>query len=236
MTATALWAAIAATLRNEIAAGAYGPGDRLPSEAELARRFGVNRHTVRHALADLAQAGEVRSRRGAGVFVAAPKADYPLGKRVRFTQNLLASGQTPSRRFLRMETRKATGAEAQALALSDGQDVHIVEGLSLADGEPLAVFRSAFPAAYLPRFLNDLANTGSVSEALTAAGIADYVRQSTRVSAEAADAIAAGHLGISTGAPVLRTVAVNVDAQGMPIEFGVTLFAGDRVTLSVLPD
>lgn len=235
MTGGALWAVIAETLRREIAAGAYGPGDKLPSEAELARRFGVNRHTVRHALAELALAGEVRSRRGAGVFVAGPVADYPLGERVRFHQNLMASGRSPSRRFLQLQTRRATAVEAEALALPGEAEVHLVEGLSLADGQPLALFRSAFPAEPLPHLLGVLARTGSVTEALALCGVADYTRVSTRVSAEAADAVTAGHLWLTVGAPILRTVAVNVDLQGMPIEFGITSFAGDRVTLTVAP-
>jgi len=97
----ALWQDIAATLRSEIGGGHYAPGDRLPSEAQLAARFGVNRHTVRHALADLAQAGLVQARRGAGVFVTARPADYALGRRVRFTQNLAAQGRLGSHRFTR---------------------------------------------------------------------------------------------------------------------------------------
>lgn len=228
-----LWLSIAATLRGEIAAGAYHAGDRLPTEAELARRFGVNRHTVRHALAELSRAGEVRSRRGAGVFVASPPADYPLGERVRFHQNLLASGRTPSRRFLRMETRAATEAEAMALGLAPGAPVHLVEGLSLADEEPVALFRSTFPAEALPGLLEALAETASVTEALRRAGVEDYTRAWTRVSAEAADPVAALHLRLPPSAPVLRTVALNRDAAGRAVEHGITLFAGERVTLTI---
>ena len=99
MTRPAIWKSIADNLAAEIAEGHYHPGDRLPTEAELAARFGVNRHTVRHALSALAEAGTVRSRRGAGVFVAARPTDYALGRRVRFHQNVAASGRTPSRRL-----------------------------------------------------------------------------------------------------------------------------------------
>ncbi len=233
MTGTALWQVIAAALRGEIASGAYRPGARLPSEADLARRFGVNRHTVRRAIAALAEAGEVRSRRGAGVFVVAPRADYALGPRVRFHQNLLASGRTPSRRFLRMETRAATDEEALALGLGHGAPVHLVEGLSLADGDPVALFRSAFPAAGLSDLLTDLAVTLSVTEALRRGGVADYTRASTRVTAEPCDPVAAHHLGLEPGRPVLRTVAVNTDLAGRPVEYGITLFAGDRVALTI---
>ena len=53
MTAGTVWGVIAEALRSEIAGGARPPGDRLPTEGQLAARFGVNRHTVRRALAAL---------------------------------------------------------------------------------------------------------------------------------------------------------------------------------------
>jgi GntR family phosphonate transport system transcriptional regulator len=233
MTGTALWQSIASTLRSEIASGGYDPGARLPTEADLARRFGVNRHTVRRALAHLAELGEVRSRRGAGVFVAGPRTDYPLGERVRFHQNMLATGRTPSRRFLRMETRAATLDECAALALDNRAQVHVVEGLSLVDGAPVALFQSAFPASTLPSLLQDLQRSGSVTEALRAGGIGDYTRASTRITAEAAEATVAAQLGIEAGAPILRTVAVNVDPSGTPVEYGITSFSGEKVALTV---
>jgi DNA-binding transcriptional regulator YhcF (GntR family) len=74
---TPLWAAIARSLREDIAEGRYAPGDKLPTEAVLSERHGVNRHTVRHALAALVDEGLVRTRRGAGAFVAGRPADYP---------------------------------------------------------------------------------------------------------------------------------------------------------------
>lgn len=229
----ALWTAIADTLRTEIAEGLYRPGDRLPTEADLSARFGVNRHTVRHALAALADAGTVHSRRGAGVFVTARPTDYPLGQRVRFHQNVAASGRTPSRRITRRETRPATPTEAAALRLSAGAAVHVVEGVSLADGQPLAVFQSVFPAARFPGLLAAMAAQSSVTAALAACGLADYTRAETRLTAMAADPVLALALQLQPGAPLLRSVAVNVDSGGVPVEHGTTWFAGDRVTLTV---
>ena len=66
MARSPIWKSIAATIGDEIAKGHYGPGDKLPTEAALSARFGVNRHTVRHALSDMAERGLVRARRGAG--------------------------------------------------------------------------------------------------------------------------------------------------------------------------
>lgn len=231
-----VWQAISGTLSGEIAEGLYPPGVRLPSEAQLAGRFGVNRHTVRRALAALAEAGLVHSRRGAGVFVAARPLDYPLGRRVRYTRNLAAAGALPGREVLRIETRPGAARETGALGLPEGAPVHVYEGISLADGVPIALFRSAFPAARLPGLPDHLARDSSITRALAAEGVADYTRVSTRLSAEAASATEALHLRLSEGAPLLRTVAVNADAAGQPVEYGLTWFAGARVVLSVAPE
>lgn len=231
-----LWSAIAATLRAEIAEGAYAPGARLPTEAELSARFGVNRHTLRRALANLAETGVVLSRRGSGVYVAARPTDYRLGRRVRFHQNVSDSGRTPSRRITRLETRPSQPEEASALGLDSGALVHVVEGVSLADEMALAAFRSVFPAARFPGLVTAMEGQSSVTAALQACGLADYTRKDTRLTAKLADPVLALALQVQPGAPVLRSVAVNVDAAGNPVEYGTTWFAGDRVTLTVSPD
>ncbi|MDR9485133.1 MULTISPECIES: phosphonate metabolism transcriptional regulator PhnF [Sediminimonas] len=233
---TAIWTSIRDALSAEIAQGHYAPGDKLPTEAALAARFGVNRHTVRRALSALGEAGLTHARRGAGVFVAARPADYPIGRRVRFHRNLAEAGRSPERRLSRRETRAADTREAEALRLRQGAQVHVIEGVSLADGAPLALFRSVFPAARFPALLDRLARFASVTEALREEGLSDYTRAETRITAKVATATQALHLHLSEGAPILRTVAVNVDADGVPVEFGHTWFVGDKITLTVAPE
>ena len=105
MGGAALWTAIHDTLADETTKGHYAPGDRLPTEAQLAGRFGVNRHTVRRALAGLAERDIVFSHRRAGVFVRHVPPPYPIGRRVRFHQNLLAANCVPEWRILHLDTR-----------------------------------------------------------------------------------------------------------------------------------
>ncbi len=231
MTRTPVWRAIATTLTDEIAAGHYRPGDKLPTEAELSARFGVNRHTVRRALAELSDQGLTHARRGAGVFVMAEPTDYRIGKRVRFHQNLTEAGRMPAKRILAIQTRPCDTDEAEALTLPPGALVHVYEGLSLSDGTPVALFRSIFPAERFADLPEQLETYQSVTRALTAAGITDYTRASTRLTAKVATATQALQLGISEGAPILRTVAINVDPDGHPVEYGHTWFVGDRITL-----
>jgi GntR family phosphonate transport system transcriptional regulator len=230
---TALWTAIRDTLDDEIAVGRYTPGDRLPTEAELAARFGVNRHTVRRALAALSSEGRIYARRGSGAFVAHRPTTYPIGKRVRFHQNLTASGHMPGKMVLHLAQRPADPTEAQALGLTEHDDVTVYEGLSLSDGTPIALFRSVFPLSRFPRMSEELRANPSVTAALQAHGIQDYTRASTHITAKIATITQANHLRIDPGAPILRTTSLNIDTDGAPIEFGRTWFAGDRVTLSL---
>lgn len=232
----AIWKGIADALRDEIGAGHYRPGDKLPTEAQLSARFGVNRHTVRHALAGLADMGLVHARRGAGVFVASRPTDYPLGRRVRFHQNIAASGAAASRDITRLETRSADPREAEALRLAPDAPVHVVEGVSFADCQPVAVFRSVFPAARVPDLLGAVAEHRSITRALAACGVADYTRQETRITAKLASAVMALRLKVAERAPILRAVSINLDPEGRPLEYGATWFAGDRVTLTVMPE
>lgn len=230
---TPIWKAIAASLRNDIAEGLYSTGQKLPTETALAARFGVNRHTVRHALSALIDEGLVYARRGSGVFVQTTPTDYPIGPRVRYHQNLKAAGRTPTKTVLSTQTRPANAGERDALALKDDAMVHVYEGLSLSDNQPIALFRSVFPANRFPDFLTKLADNTSVTETLKLYGVTDYTRASTRVNAKLATATQALHLQISEHAPILRTISVNVDPDGAPIEMGRTWFAGDKVTLTL---
>ncbi len=81
----ALWRQIADTIRLDIIGGKLESGDKLDGELPLAERFGVNRHTVRRAIAVLVEEGVLRAEHGRGTFVAeARRLSYPVGRRTRF--------------------------------------------------------------------------------------------------------------------------------------------------------
>lgn len=230
---TPIWRAIFNALSAEIAEGIHATGDKLPTEAALSRRFGVNRHTVRHALAEMATQGLVAPRRGAGVYVTGTPTDYPIGKRVRFHQNIKAAGRTPTKQVLDVTTRRGNASETDALGLAQHDLVHCYEGLSLADGTPIALFQSIFPAERFANLPEALTQASSVTQAMRADGVEDYTRIWTRLTAKRATATQAGLLRIEEGAPILRSVSVNADLDGAPVEYGRTWFVGDRVTLTL---
>ncbi|RMF38521.1 MAG: phosphonate metabolism transcriptional regulator PhnF [Alphaproteobacteria bacterium] len=228
-----VWRQIYLALSDDIACGRYRSGDRLPSEAALAARFGVNRHTLRRALAQLRAEGAVHVRRGAGATVSAPPVRYTLGLRTRFRDNIARSGRLGHRKMLRMETLRADAEQAELLALAPGAAVHVAESIGFADNVPISHAVSVFPAARFPELARHLAEHPSVSYAFGKAGLADYARAWTRLRAGLANALQARHLRIEPGTPVLLTRSLNVDPAGQPVEYGRSCFAADRVEMAV---
>src|SRR5215813_12237296 len=96
----ALWRRIADQLERAIADGRYPADTRLPGEIEIAKRLGVNRHTVRRALAALADRGLVRPERGSGTYVETRRLRYPIRSRTRFSEIVGAAGREAGGRLL----------------------------------------------------------------------------------------------------------------------------------------
>src|SRR5665811_1383539 len=91
----ALWRQVADGIERGIASGAFAAGEKLPGETEIAETYRVNRHTVRRALATLAERGLVRAERGSGTYVEAPRIAYPLRSRTRFSEIVGTGGREP---------------------------------------------------------------------------------------------------------------------------------------------
>ena len=233
---TPIWQQIFETLTQEVSAGAFAPGDKLPTEANLSRRFGVNRHTVRRALAEMQSDGLVHARRGAGVFVTGRPMTYRLGKHTRFSQNLKDAGRSGDRQIIRLETLPATKIDAEHLEIRKGDPIHTLEAIGMIDSAPTFLNHSIFPAAPLPAFVDTMQETRSITKALTASGIETYRRDWTILSAERATGSVARHLQITDGAPVMLTRSLNRTGDGMAIEYARTTLCADRIELLIEAD
>jgi GntR family transcriptional regulator, phosphonate transport system regulatory protein len=227
------WRQIVDGIEADIAAGRLAPGAQLATEAKLAERFGVNRHTVRRALAVLAGRGLVRATQGRGTFVEARPLAYPIGPRTRFSEIVTRAGREASGDLIAARRVTADAAVAEALGLAAGAPVLEIGTLHRADGTPISVARTALP---LPRFegLAELyAETGSLTRAYARLGIDDYVRVSTRITARLASADESALLELTPGRVVLVIDSVNADADGRPIQATRSRFAADRVQLDI---
>ena len=234
-TGTSLWRQIAERIESDILAGGRHPGEQLPTEHQLAETFGVNRHTVRRAVAALAEKGMVRIEQGRGSFVQEAVIDYRVRKRTRFSETITAQRREAGGRVLRVVEMPAETPVAHALQIRKGSLVVMIERLGEADGRPLNVSSHYFPKARLPRIVEAFHHTGSVTNALALCGVADYSRQSTRVTARVARAADSRLLAQAPNRPILMTESINVGADGKPVEYTIGRWASDRVQLVFEP-
>jgi GntR family phosphonate transport system transcriptional regulator len=231
-----LWRQIQSILAQEIVSGTFAPGDRLPTEPELAERFGVNRHTLRRAMGELAEQGLVRIEQGRGSFVQEQVLDYAIGRRTRFSTNVLSQQRRPGGRLLKAVELPATREIARELGLEPDDACVLIESLGEVDERPVLLARHYFPRWRFPDMVAVYGRSGSVSLALAHYGVHDYERRTTRITARLPEEAEAELLRQPRTRPVLVTEAVNVDAQGRPVEFGATLFTADRAQLVVERD
>jgi GntR family phosphonate transport system transcriptional regulator len=229
----AVWRQIAHRLESDLRAGGHEAGMRLPTEAELAARFTVNRHTVRRAVAELAARGLVRVEQGRGTFLQDLVIDYPLRRRTSFSANLLAQDRAPSHTMLEVVEVAADAEVAQALGLRRGARAVRGTSVGFADGVPVSYGRSFFPSGRFTGLADRLQQESSISAVLASYGVADYRRATTRVLARLPSAEEALRLKQPPSEPVLVTEAIDVDPEGGPVRYGVTCFAGARVQLTV---
>jgi GntR family transcriptional regulator, phosphonate transport system regulatory protein len=232
-TGIALWRQVADEIRQSVLPG-LAANERLPAEAELAIRFGVNRHTVRAAIAALEKEGILRAEQGRGTFLNDRKRlRYPIGRRTRFSSGLEDQAQTRSGKLLSSETMPAPPHVAIALSLPAGAPVIQLSTLSTADAVPISAATSWFDAGRFSQIAELYADTGSITASLVRLGVDDYTRKTTAVEARHASSEDLDLLALSPGAIVLLTRGIDIESAGRPVLYGESRFAADRVELFI---
>jgi GntR family phosphonate transport system transcriptional regulator len=234
-----VWRRISDTLANDIERQLLQGGDRVPTDIELAQRFGCNKHTARRAIAHLEQEGLVRVEWGRGTFVVEGLLEYRLGAQTRFTQNLLDQRRHPRRKILRTEELAAPEAVARGLKIAADSPCRLLVLLGESDGVPLSVGFNYFPVKRLPKLaaaielLPKEGESVSITELLKAAGVGTYRRSHTKIGARLPSADEAAQLRMARQQPVLETESIDVDAAGHPVTYAHTCFRADRLQFVV---
>jgi GntR family phosphonate transport system transcriptional regulator len=229
----ALWRQVADGIERGIADGSFTAGERLPGEMEIAETYRVNRHTVRRALATLAERGLVRAERGSGTYVEARRMAYPLRARTRFSEIVGAGGREPRGQLIGASEEPATRELARALALKTGAALIRIDALRLADRTPICVGTTWLAAERFPDAGRVYENARSMTKVLAHYGVRDYRRASTRVTAGIVDAADAARLDLALGRPVLVVDSTDVETDGKPLLTTRARFAADRVEFLV---
>jgi GntR family transcriptional regulator len=224
---------------EKIRSGEWRPDARLPSERELCERYGVSRTMVRQALLKAEQHGLLVRTPGRGTFVAKPHIRQELGSMQSFGSTLERHALKPGRRVLACAWQAADERVARCLEVTPGTAVLTVESLGLADGRPMALYRSSLrpPAAELVEAaLKADSDAGAqTTYELAALGLHEprLVAEQTFEAARV-DATAAVLLQAPLGSPAFHVETVFRTPRGAGVEHRIALYPGDRYSFHIV--
>jgi GntR family transcriptional regulator len=222
-------------IEGQIASGQLGPGDRLPTEHEYAKEFGVSLAPVRQALLSLAGSGRLVRVKGRGTFVREAKLDEPITLLASFTESLRARGLDVRIRLLDQVIVRADRPIADLLGLRTASRVVRLRRLAIVADEPAAVLDAFLPA---DRF-GDLARLDGFddgrslyrtleSEFGTRLGRAESMLEVIRCADERCDL-----LDVPVGEPALVVQSTTHDSESRPIEVSWVTYRADRFRFTI---
>ncbi|MEV4648518.1 GntR family transcriptional regulator [Saccharopolyspora sp. NPDC049357] len=235
-----LYRQVEAELLRRIRAGTLKPGERLPTEPELAAEWGVNRLTIRQAIGELARAGHVTVRQGSGTHVAAEQltVEYALPTLASADADVGSATAMPipgqedqTETLVEVSEQDAFPAAQEALGLSE--PLLRVDTLVEAGGQPLLMSSYWLHAERFPGFAGHLADRIAPLEVLRehyGVNLRHAWRALTATLASSADATL---LDIVPGSPVMFREGANVDEQRVPTLYLQRRIRGDRIKFTM---
>lgn len=229
---TPLYVQLTEELETSIRNGVYKPGDKIMTEAEMAKEYGVSLITVRKAVGSLMEKGLVMRKQGKGTFVTKPKYSRNMKKLQSFTEMCEQMGVKPGAQVLENRLIMADKKVADRLGIEPGSNVVYISRLRLADGEPVQVEKSYFPLKYAFLLEEDL-NNGSMFECLKEKAGAKVASSEKMIELCRATAEEAALMDVKKGDYLLFVKSTAYDENGEPMYAGIQLINGDRFSLYV---
>ncbi|MDT8899439.1 GntR family transcriptional regulator [Thermanaerothrix sp. 4228-RoL] len=210
--------------------GKLNPNQRLPSENEFARQYGIVPMTVRQAMNELVRAGFIYRVQGRGTFVAPRFLEHGLERMLSFSEDMRARNLIPGSKILSFEHLSPPDRIAELLNITNRDLVIHVKRLRLANNQPVGVHDAWIARVLFER--EELEESGSLYHLLARKEVylsdGDDLIQSVE-----ADEELSGLLGIRVGAALLRITRLARDHAGRPIEYVEASYRADLYRYSV---
>lgn len=211
-------------------------GGRIPPETELATELGVSRTTVRDALSRLEHEGAVVRRQGAGTFV------NPAGLRIKtrleemwsYEEMLRDHGFTPRIEVVGITVGPCDGATAEALRLSEGDDVVSMEKIFHEDDVPVVLTVNRIPTGLVPRPITEADAGAPVFDLLEREAGLPLAYYLSEIVPLVLDQREARLLDVAPGTPAIGFDETGFTADGTPLVHARSMFRDDLVRLGVM--
>lgn len=221
-----LYKQIVHALRDEIAAGTYRAGDKLPTETELMEAFGVSRITVRSAIKELEEAGMVVRARGKGTFISSKKQLIAANDQESFSRSCQLAGKTASTEVLDLAWTIPTFRDAKFLGVDENTKVLRSRRLRYVDGEPTLLETNSYSRTLA--FLEHEDLNGSLMDVLSEHNVAMGRNIRTLEVCSATD-YEAEYLHVEVGSPLLLFVDKRFDAHDDPLFISRQVYCTERL-------
>ena len=218
---------IAKALHAELLKGAWRPGEQIPTEPELERRFGVSRGTLRAAVAELVQAGLLQRQAGRGTFVLSPQFTRSFGAYFGFERRDRPGPIAFETACLEKKLIAAGPRQARALGLASGARLGYVRRLRVHEGEPFLVEDSFFPPAVWERIRAADFTETALYEHLRERFDLHMLSAEEYLTAEPVAADVAALLQLEPGAPALCVERTTLTFDDAPAEFRLSVGRSD---------
>ena len=215
-----LYVQIRHLLERSLEAGEWAPGTAIPSEFELAARFGVSQGTVRKAIGVLAAENLLVRRQGKGTFVATHTEEKSGFRFLRIRRND-GKPEYPGSRLIELRRARSSAETARLLGLKAGDGVFVLRRVLAFGGAPAVLDDITLPAALFAGLTRAryAAYTGSLYGFFETQFGVRMLRAEERLHAVAADATSAPILRVAPGAPLLAVDRVSFTYGDRPVEF-----------------
>jgi GntR family transcriptional regulator len=222
-----LYVQIKDALREEICRGDLRQHERIPSESELGKRYGVSRITVRRALSDLENEQLIFKVAGKGAFVAKPRPFQKTERLQGFGEAMQSLGIVVLNRVVSVVSMTAEDRVAERLQVPEGSPLTEIRRVRYADGNPIS-----FDVTYVRRVLGErLAREDLATRDIFLIIENDYATPLDHadlvVEADIANEALARQLEVAVGAPILRVERLAWTKDGQAIDFEYIYYRGD---------
>jgi GntR family transcriptional regulator len=215
-------------LRSAIESAEWSAGERLPSERELAKRYGCSLITVRRALGELAREQRVERTRGRGTTVLSQPIDRDFAGSLSFAEEMRRRGHEPNTRVVTSRLEDAGEQVAAALDLPLGAPVVYLERVRMADDVPLLLEQVHLSADRFPGLIGFDLEHNSLYDLLADRFGVRVVRSREAIEPAVLRTREARLLGLRPRTPALLVEGISYDAAGTPVEVARSYVAGDR--------
>ena len=223
-------------LEKQIREGELLPGQRLPTEPELAAHLGVGRNSLREALQSLEDSGLIIKRHGIGTFVteSRPLVQGGIERLASLTEYIASEGRVSGSDLVGYAVVPASAEVRRKLHLESAAPVAVIESIKTADGQPVAVCFDYIPVEFLRQPFDPDSIQASIFEGLQNEHGISIRFAECEILPTVAHGSLASMLSVEEGTTLLLLDQVHVDDADRRVFHSKSYFPFNRFTFRLI--